>query len=574
MKLRTSFFNGTVLKKDLTRFAPVWGLYTIFLLVLFTLNQLPDPALAAENISESAEGIAIVSFLYAGICANVLFGDLFHPRMCNALHAMPLRREGWFLTHTVAGLLFCLIPTVIVTVFLMVMLQEFFYIALLWLAVMVLEFLFFFGVGTISVMCAGNRLGMIAVYFIINLFAGLVYVVADQIYEPLLYGIDFESQIYKFLCPVIWLSDCDLINFNYSYRDEVGTFKGLYPEGWLYLGAVAVVGLVLLVLSTVLYRKRKLERAGDFIAWKPLNPVFLVIFTLACGILMYLLEELFGLDTSMVLIAVGMTVGFFAGRMLLERTVRVFRWKNLLGFAVFAVIFAGSLVITWLDPLGITWYVPETEEVEFVRIYRDVDSYVYDNPDIPCLQAQTPAEIDKFREVHSYLITEDGDKSDGVSQVEVLYQLKDGKTVYRYYSIDENTQAYDILQEHFSQPEYIFCAQDWDGFVKNVESIDISLGGNMGYDYGTATIYDLQQIEGLLAAIKADCQENTMAQPSTFHVGEQYLGWIFVNYDVIPSYNGEYALETAGSFQDVSVYPCNTHTIAYLEKLLEEYQPE
>ena len=35
MKLRTSFFNPAVLKKDITRFAPVWGLYSVFLLLLF-----------------------------------------------------------------------------------------------------------------------------------------------------------------------------------------------------------------------------------------------------------------------------------------------------------------------------------------------------------------------------------------------------------------------------------------------------------------------------------------------------------------------------------------------------------
>ena len=33
MKLKTSFFNATVLKKDITRFAPVWGIYSVILLL-------------------------------------------------------------------------------------------------------------------------------------------------------------------------------------------------------------------------------------------------------------------------------------------------------------------------------------------------------------------------------------------------------------------------------------------------------------------------------------------------------------------------------------------------------------
>ena len=34
MKSRTSFFNPTALKKNLTRFAPAWALYGIGLLLL------------------------------------------------------------------------------------------------------------------------------------------------------------------------------------------------------------------------------------------------------------------------------------------------------------------------------------------------------------------------------------------------------------------------------------------------------------------------------------------------------------------------------------------------------------
>ena len=33
MKLRTSCFNSTVIKKDLRRFAPAWALYTVLLLM-------------------------------------------------------------------------------------------------------------------------------------------------------------------------------------------------------------------------------------------------------------------------------------------------------------------------------------------------------------------------------------------------------------------------------------------------------------------------------------------------------------------------------------------------------------
>ena len=112
MKLRTSFFNATVLKKDITRFAPLWGLYTVFMLlvVLAIWGDYTEPARFAGNADEIMVGMGVVNFIYAGLAALCLFGDLFKQRLCNALHAMPLRREGWFLTHCAAGFLFCLGP--------------------------------------------------------------------------------------------------------------------------------------------------------------------------------------------------------------------------------------------------------------------------------------------------------------------------------------------------------------------------------------------------------------------------------------------------------------------------------
>ena len=113
-------------------------------------------------------GMCWVNLIYGGICAIVLFGDLFVSRMCNALHAFPLRREGWLLTNFLSGMLFCLIPSLFVSITASVFLLSYAYIAWIWLAVSVLQFLFFFGTGTLSALCAGNRLAMAAIYSIIH----------------------------------------------------------------------------------------------------------------------------------------------------------------------------------------------------------------------------------------------------------------------------------------------------------------------------------------------------------------------------------------------------------------------
>ena len=121
MKLRTSFFNPAVLRKDITRFAPLWGLYFVGMLLLCVGGLFREETnLSLASMMGTTIGLfSILNFCYALVCAELLFGDLFNARLCNALHAMPLRRESWFLPHIVSGRLFSIVPNLIVSLLLM-----------------------------------------------------------------------------------------------------------------------------------------------------------------------------------------------------------------------------------------------------------------------------------------------------------------------------------------------------------------------------------------------------------------------------------------------------------------------
>ena len=41
---------------------------------------------------------------------------LIHKKLCNALHALPLRRETWFSTNVLSGIFFSLFPSAVMTV--------------------------------------------------------------------------------------------------------------------------------------------------------------------------------------------------------------------------------------------------------------------------------------------------------------------------------------------------------------------------------------------------------------------------------------------------------------------------
>ena len=157
MKSRISFFDAATWKKDITRFAPLWVLYTVLMLVT-VLPTVTDSSWyhPVRHLEGTLELLAFFNMLYAAIVAQLLFGELFNGRLCNALHAMPVTREARFGSHVCTGLAFSFVPNLLTALLMMPTLGKFWFTAILWLSVVCLQYVFFFGVGVLSVMCTGS----------------------------------------------------------------------------------------------------------------------------------------------------------------------------------------------------------------------------------------------------------------------------------------------------------------------------------------------------------------------------------------------------------------------------------
>ena len=355
MRSKKSCCNATVYLKNLTRFAPVWGLYAICLLVgLFLIYTDGGEASSfsrqfafVKNMAELVCVMAFINLAYALVVAELLFGDLFNSRMCNMLHAMPLRRGDWFASNVLSGMTFSIIPTAIMALVAIPLLNTTFYvnawqIALLWFVGTNLEYLCFFGLAAFSAMCVGNRFTMAAGYGLLNVGAYIAYWLIDTIYTPMLYGIVTPTALAQNLTPVAsQVGDRTFIEtatrsqlrewFGEKYEGVVANFK--VTEEWSVLFVWAAVGIAFLAAAQWLYRKRQLECAGDAVAFRPLVPVFQVlcaIFVMTAG--QFFLYSILGLGIrNYVILAVGLVVGWFIGRMLIERSTRVFRLRNWYG---------------------------------------------------------------------------------------------------------------------------------------------------------------------------------------------------------------------------------------------------
>lgn len=595
MKLRTSYFNSTVLKKDITRFAPLWGLYTVFML-MFVLLLWDSEGTAARFVTNAPyimQFMGGVNLVYAGLCAVLLFGDLFKSQMCNALHAMPMRREGWFLTHLCAGMLFCIVPNTLGALVAALLLQQYCYGAFLWLAVSVLQFVFFFAVGSFAVMCAGNRLGATAIYGIINFFSLLAAWLVETFYQPFLPGVVLDMQRYPQASPVWFFSGAEYVDITYDNMTSRAQFHGFVPEDWRYLYIAAAVGLLFAVLALLIYRRRALETAGDFIAVKPAAPVFLIIYTLCVGAVMYFVADLTSQSLRYVFLVIGFAIGFFTGRMLLEKKVSVFRWKNVLAFGALLAVFGASLGLTWLDPVGVTRYVPEADQVRQVRISPYTSRYYFEEEGLLLTEEN---EIRAMTQLHSQLVKERSARGDMTLWLE--YEMKNGTIIERQYELNSGGQVGQALKRYYSSPQYIFGTYMPEKFLENAYLLEFhsyhealpnmtvatqkglvnvdmdSMAEKYGGE-GKVLQYVLEGsfgseplITGLMEAIRKDCDAGTMAQLWNYHQDQEPCGYLVIE-AVVNEEDGGYVY-TRTRAMDITVYEDCVNTVAYLKALADE----
>ena len=590
MKSRTSSFNLTVFKKDLTRYAPGWAAYLIcLLLVLMGLIDSGEVYYRIRNMREAVVAVGWANLIYGAVVAQLLFGDLYNSRLCNALHAMPVTREGWFGTHIASGMVFSLLPNALVALIAIPALNLGIgtHTIFWWLVASELQYLFFFGVAVLCVMATGNRIGQAALYLVIQ-FAGLLAAwMASALYEPLLHGIQFDIDAFYPYCPVAQITQYDEMFVIDATRltDEFGNWAGYdihsvtLGEGWGYTALLAGLGAAVLGVALVLYRKRRLECAGDLVAFPVLEPVALVLATVFCGGFFHMFGDMFGLDLGYIMLGTGMIVGYFACRMLLMRTTRVFQKKAFLGCGALMAVMALTLVLTYFDPVGITRWLPEANEVDSIT-FSQSSSRGY-HSDFP-FEATEIEDIEALLSVHegcidgsASSIRMEGDAFYQSFDIRLEYKLKNGKTVDRFYTVYPLSKEGQVLKTYFTRPECVlgFPAEQAPGMADYIYSF---------YAGDTGNWENLEELdlEGLLAAIVADCEAGNMAQIGGFHYptntveenGQVYddiityleIGWDHEKLEThVQNQISAYGII---SYSSIRVYRSCVNTLAWLEE--------
>ena len=559
MQSKTSFFNPTLFRKNLSRYWPLWGFASFvgFLIpaaVLVQMVQQGDMRIAPLVVREGYYAllgyvVPIVSLCYAILCAMTVWNYLYNARSVGLMHSLPIRREGLFLTNLLSGLAMMLIPYAVAGVFstlLFACCGGFdAWGTLVTILGIIGESLTFFGIATFCAFLTGNLFALPALYFLLNFLAPLGDWLCNLFAQGFLFG--FASQYsgsVEFLCPVVYLYRNLYYHVEYA-RDSVTGFETTLSVvtlegGWL-IALYAAAGLVFLGLSYLLYRRRQSERAGDVVAIRAFRPVFRFGVAALCallgGRLLYaLLWESFQsgdgfapVPMAIFLMVAGL-IGYYGASMLLSKSLRVFR-GSAVGALCLVVACAAFCAGMHFDLFGAERRIPADSEIHQLELYVAGNTYYLspeDNAQLlseaRMLQETLIAQKERIRQDYA-------DYTDGISsaghepsfcgRIHYTYTLKSGGTVERSYNVSftpsrmAEAESYAHALDAFINSAGMRQARlRWGDPDFKVEGGWFSAQYTGGFDLGT------RECETLLSAIARDAGNGAWGRYDWFEDGE------------------------------------------------------
>ena len=463
MRSKTSCFNGTLFRKNLSRYWPLWGLASFggAMFPLAMLLELLHNGFRFWSPLETRQayytvlsyGVPVISIVYAILCAMAVWSYLYNARSVGMMHTLPIRREGLFVTNVLSGLTMMAIPYAVTGVLLVLVSLLFGGFEPVGVLVTVLgvmgESLFFFGLATFCAFIVGNVFMLPALYGLLNFIAVLTDFMVNLLAQGFCFGLNSSySGTVEWLSPVVYLIQKISPNSTYEtqwvtdrlggQRYETSVLTSVTLEnGWL-IAAYAAAGAALLGLAWLLYRRRRSESAGDVVAVGWMKPVFrygcAAYAAILGGRLLYALlwenfqgGQYFTVLPMILCMIAGGAVGYYAASMLLAKTPRVFKttWKGMLAVALGCAALCGAMKC---DLFGVVRRVPALDGIKPLQIYA-ADSNYYLTP------GQDDALIEEVRALHQAIINDKDHALAAASAASEAYSGADEEIPHTYTNV-------------------------------------------------------------------------------------------------------------------------------------------
>ena len=583
-----------LIRKDLTRFWPVWASYLVIWLLILPTPLITDQYHSTVSIDQvivdihrqivyaGGESALVLTAIYGCVAAFAVWSYLYQSRSASLFHALPVTRETLFCSHFTAGLSFLVIPNVFIAAVTYLCQASLGYFdptqILCWLAVVCLESLLFYSLGTLAAMCTGSLPAMPVLYGLINFAVVVCESLMMEFSSQLYWGVSSQPLKLTFLSPAVHLAQASVYVYdNYPIMGSDGFYystesiRYYNPEYLTLLCVYALAAVALIVCSLLLYRRRATESAGDVIAFDFLKPIAKYGFAFGCALVLgWLLDEvLFPSGTTVVTrifcCCVGGAVGYITAAMLLKKSFRVFQPRKLAGLLALWVALAGIFVAINADVFGVESRVPRAGEVIRVELHSD---YV--------LTLTQPQDIDPVLELHRDILAhKDALRVDlnrdlpyiGTTMgVGFTYTLEDGSTLRRNYTIpydaalvNDPSTPLGKLAAIMDQPQRLvdYYLPPKDAIIESIQihlhddTLNLKTGAAFSGRYGSAYVND-DHFDLLLASLDQDIRAGRLCgwhHRKSYDKDYNNLLSIEFNYDVPAAQN----THTYLSYDDVKV---------------------
>ncbi len=602
MLSKTSAFNGTLFRKNLTTYWPLWTVYGVIWLLILPVSQFTlffgqsklfeDTPIKRMNrlwdiFEVATEGTIVVMGVVAGLLfAMALFSYLHNARAVGMMHSFPIKRSGLYFTNYITGVVvFVITHFVVAGLSLVVQVAAGTVdvgVTISWFVAATCTMLFFYSFAVFCAMFTGQILAVPVYYGILNAVVYVINAMMSVLVSNFMYGF---SRSYNIADITDWLTPVIKIGRDVQYAATWDTANQINTEFYLenlHVSALyGAVGIVLALWGFWVYSKRPSETAGDAVAIYWAKPIFRFGVALCAGLVLgqglYLLvwmsffgDSMVGAVVCMVLLGI---IGTVAAEMILRKSFKVL-FQSIPTAVMASMLLVALGCAVEFDLLGVEKTVPSQDQVGNLSFwaggYQSINQWT-DNPQILTqVIALHQQMVDEQATQENWEWTDDTQTSVGFDVR--YYDEKEHEFLYRNYQIyidqeDLNDPASlaSKLQALFSDPDVV----EYDLFG-DVDEIARILGGELRrYNELTGDTDSLylttQEAEALYQAVQADML-----------AGKMFTHNLFWEDHDRNTYQNQLRLEVtrihhdASSRADTLRIPISkdmTHTLAVLEEL-------
>lgn len=479
MRSKTSFINKGILHNDFKRFtwigiAYLLGLFlSIPLQILMLYSRGKELGISYDALTylrvfhfNSSPFQFMLLIIVPVLTGLVLFRYLQVNRAADMEHTLPIKRETLYNTHIVAGLILLLVPLVITALICWVLIAGLGIpvnnLAILsWLSVaMLVNILLFMTSVAIGMFTGMSTVQGLLSYILLLLPSGfsmlLLYNLKIYIYG---FAIDVYSEKIAHLSPLIRTAE-------YSGMPLIST------EVMVYL----LCSIALYFIGKYLYRRRRLEMAGNAITFDIIAPVLKYSVTFCSMLLVgvYFQYAQNSMGWTYFGYFLGAVLGYFLTEILLNKSWHVFGWKQLKGCGIYGMIIVLMIGLLHFDCTGYEKRLPALDQVESIYLDNSFWALIYnDDPNPIYRQAYSggfrplPVFVDpviqnNIHALHKQIIANIGEKNTAYveskkatpgERICLAYKLKDGSYIYRQYTIATDKYA-EKLKPIYESPEF------------------------------------------------------------------------------------------------------------------------